>query len=569
MACLTKKRRLGASLAQAYGNRDAWSLVSPLTFELPLQLSAWREYLDGEGEEDEEERQGVIEEQGEGREERQETEQQRQRERKRNRRRGELWILKTAEHLGKGLALLPAEQAYEVAAAQQRQMARRAAAARQRAAATQQQQQQGAAGSNGARPPVASSSSSAPAIPLPSTNQRSFLLAQRYVSDPLLLPSSLPGGVGGRKFGLRLWMVVTGVDPIRAYAFKRGLVLFSDAPYSSAAAAAAAGDGNDDDKRAVAAAIAAAAANGDGDDDDKRVVAAAMAAATAAPASAARPPPPPRAHVTNYAANVDGDVWELAELERALGADAFSRVWRGCLRSCALAAAAACADLRAEHQRLCPPPESGFELVGLDFVVDSALRPWLLEVNSTPSLSAEHSDPATRRTIRETKSALVEGLANLLGAPSRFDARYAPLRAWVAAKTRTAKGGGSAARTAELERKAARLEPAAAAASRALVESGGGGGGERAGDGGDGAARAEQRAASVAAALDELDRAEQAGDFEPLFDLFPYDEVFERGWDVPFSRADYELRQRRSSTATVADGNGGAAPSAAAAAAAL
>lgn len=46
-----------------------------------------------------------------------------------------------------------------------------------------------------------------------------FVLAQRYIADPLL--------INGCKFGVRLWLLVTGVDPLTAYLHNQGLVLFS------------------------------------------------------------------------------------------------------------------------------------------------------------------------------------------------------------------------------------------------------------------------------------------------------------------------------------------------------
>lgn len=46
-----------------------------------------------------------------------------------------------------------------------------------------------------------------------------FVLAQRYVSNPLLINNC--------KFGIRLWLLVTGVDPFTAYLHTQGLVLFS------------------------------------------------------------------------------------------------------------------------------------------------------------------------------------------------------------------------------------------------------------------------------------------------------------------------------------------------------
>jgi len=49
------------------------------------------------------------------------------------------------------------------------------------------------------------------------------VLAQRYVSEPLL--------INGCKFGIRLWLLVTGTDPYTSYLHKQGLVLFSTDRY--------------------------------------------------------------------------------------------------------------------------------------------------------------------------------------------------------------------------------------------------------------------------------------------------------------------------------------------------
>lgn len=50
-------------------------------------------------------------------------------------------------------------------------------------------------------------------------------VAQRYISNPLL--------VGGRKFHLRLYLVITNLHPLRALLHKEGLVLFASSNYSS------------------------------------------------------------------------------------------------------------------------------------------------------------------------------------------------------------------------------------------------------------------------------------------------------------------------------------------------
>ena len=46
---------------------------------------------------------------------------------------------------------------------------------------------------------------------------------RRYITNPLL--------INGRKFGLRLWALVPGAAPLRAYVHANGLALFSSEPY--------------------------------------------------------------------------------------------------------------------------------------------------------------------------------------------------------------------------------------------------------------------------------------------------------------------------------------------------
>lgn len=51
-------------------------------------------------------------------------------------------------------------------------------------------------------------------------------LAQQYINQPLL--------INGRKFGIRLWVLVPGAEPLRVYLHRNGLALFSEARYQPA-----------------------------------------------------------------------------------------------------------------------------------------------------------------------------------------------------------------------------------------------------------------------------------------------------------------------------------------------
>jgi D-alanine-D-alanine ligase-like ATP-grasp enzyme len=43
------------------------------------------------------------------------------------------------------------------------------------------------------------------------------------------------------------------------------------------------------------------------------------------------------------------------------------------------------------------------QLLGLDYLVDDSMHPWLLEVNGTPSLAVEHGDAPVEQLIHSTK----------------------------------------------------------------------------------------------------------------------------------------------------------------------
>ncbi|KAL5110081.1 Tubulin polyglutamylase TTLL4 [Taenia crassiceps] len=195
--------------------------------------------------------------------------------------------------------------------------------------------------------------------------RRKKSIAQLYISNPYL--------IGGNKFDLRLYVYMTSVDPLRLYIHKNGLVRFASQKYSNTQ-----------------------------EQVSNRFV-----------------------HLTNYSVNKrnihyyhcggstdqPSHKWSLEELWQYLeerGSDT-RKLWRD-IKSIVFktmaSAVSKMASLVVQHVNR---RESVHELFGFDILLDSELRPWLLEVNISPSLHT------STKLDNKVKSEVVVDMLNLAG----------------------------------------------------------------------------------------------------------------------------------------------------------
>jgi len=185
------------------------------------------------------------------------------------------------------------------------------------------------------------------------------------------------------KFDLRIYVLVTSYDPLRIYVYNEGLTRFASEPYRSETGENAAMTNK-------------------------------------------------FAHLTNYSINKkhekfqnneaaerddQGNKWSLSALSKHLeniGADMnlfWSRIYDLIIKSLL------CVQPRVvTAQKKISSKNNCFELYGYDIMVDDNLAPWILEVNLSPSLSADSP------LDMNIKSGLVSDMFNLIGV-KKFDRR--------------------------------------------------------------------------------------------------------------------------------------------------
>ncbi|XP_063053427.1 tubulin polyglutamylase ttll6-like [Engraulis encrasicolus] len=194
------------------------------------------------------------------------------------------------------------------------------------------------------------------------------IICQAYISKPFIIEDY--------KFDLRLYVLVTSCDPLRVFLFKEGLVRFATSKYRSP--------------------------------NNSNVSDVCM-------------------HLTNYAVNknsenYDHDVqkgskrklsWLRVWLERH-SYDA-GATWRSIEDVIVKTLLVAAPVLRQNYRTAFPGhvgPSSCFELLGFDILLDFKLKPWLLEVNHSPSFHTESA------LDEEVKEALLKDTLTLLNLTS-------------------------------------------------------------------------------------------------------------------------------------------------------
>ena len=213
-------------------------------------------------------------------------------------------------------------------------------------------------------------------------------VAQEYIPNPLL--------VQGRKFDLRLYVLVTSVSPLRVFLFDDGLVRLCAAPYRQPTASNL-GSAQvhltnvaiNRPKPGTGTPTMPTSARAEGSPLADAPRASGASASTAGPRSSDK-----TSH-SRAGAALDDDSglkrsvhWLLGHLQDR-GIDS-AAVWARVADAVNKAVLAAEPELDHAYRSCSPSGSSGtqqcFELLGLDVMLDADLRPWVVEVNHSPSL---------------------------------------------------------------------------------------------------------------------------------------------------------------------------------------
>ena len=195
-------------------------------------------------------------------------------------------------------------------------------------------------------------------------------MVSEYIDNPLLF--------NGFKFDLRIYIAVTSVNPLRLYIYEDGLTRFATCKYDTAAA-----EGGPKKARKFM-------------------------------------------HLTNFSVNKknvnfvkndnaeedrSGSKWSLKALRQAFKEQGIDDkgIWRKIEDVCIKTVISAEPYMFSAMNSNVPYRDSCFELLGFDILIDSALEPWLIEVNLSCSLGCDSA------LDQRVKAACVADLFTLIG----------------------------------------------------------------------------------------------------------------------------------------------------------
>jgi tubulin polyglutamylase TTLL4 len=191
--------------------------------------------------------------------------------------------------------------------------------------------------------------------------EKKKVLIQRYLTNPYL--------INNKKFDLRIYVLVTGVDPLRVYIHNEGLTRISTSDYSLQNISNRFAHLTNYSVNKKADVFKAAAYDPDGTSENQQ------------------------------SEDVEGFKWSLKAFKRWLtdkeGTQRMEEVFAKIHDICVKTIIAAEGEITPQLQRSVLYRTNCFELFGMDVILDENLNPQLLEVNVSPSLMG--SSPLDKR----------------------------------------------------------------------------------------------------------------------------------------------------------------------------
>ncbi|GIL96200.1 hypothetical protein Vretimale_2070 [Volvox reticuliferus] len=233
--------------------------------------------------------------------------------------------------------------------------------------------------------------------------QTGFVLVQSYVQRQFLYDN--------RPSYLRLWVVVTSVRPLRAYLFRGGVLVFGDRLGPSgrgrggSATAARQGTSSQRSSRRLLSQLREAAqtqspwmdraARDSWNSNDSNIRRHLHQKQQEQHLGLGKNPQQYEMHQVNYW-TISGEKvhpWTVGQLRRHVEAvhpndpKIFERMWAHAGASVGMVLASAARRMRTAARGLAALEGSGFEVLGIDFLLNATLHPTLVEVNALPSLA--------------------------------------------------------------------------------------------------------------------------------------------------------------------------------------